>query len=183
LNDTIKAICDRLASEGFTAYAPDLYHGQLAVTIEEAEVLSENLDQEQAKADVAGAMNFLSERAKGDRLAVIGFSLGAFFALDLSTQAPEVKAVVLFYGTGPGDFSQANAAYLGHFAEDDEYEPADWVNHLETALRDAGRPVTFHHYRGSGHWFFEADRLGAYNPSAAQLAWERTLYFLKGTLE
>jgi carboxymethylenebutenolidase len=40
LNDTMKEVCDRLARQGFIAYAPDLYHGKLASTIEEAEVLS-----------------------------------------------------------------------------------------------------------------------------------------------
>ena len=30
LNDQIKGVCDELAKEGFTALAPDLYHGELA---------------------------------------------------------------------------------------------------------------------------------------------------------
>ena len=30
LNPQIKRVCDRLATEGFTALAPDLYHGELA---------------------------------------------------------------------------------------------------------------------------------------------------------
>lgn len=51
----------------------------------------------------------------------------------------------------------------------------------ETARRAAGlmpRPVTFHRYGGTGHWFFEHDRAQAYDPEAASLAWERTLAFL-----
>ena len=39
--------------------------------------------------------------------------------------------------------------------------------------------MTFHRYPGTGHWFFEADRTQAYNQAAADLAWERTLAFLK----
>jgi N-acyl-D-aspartate/D-glutamate deacylase len=34
-------------------------------------------------------------------------------------------------------------------------------------------------YSGEGHWFFEPDRLQAYNKAAAGLAWERTLDFLE----
>jgi dienelactone hydrolase len=45
--------------------------------------------------------------------------------------------------------------------------------------RRSGRPVTFHHYSGCGDWFFEPDRVQAYNPAAASLVWERTLAFLK----
>ena len=50
---------------------------------------------------------------------------------------------------------------------------------MEEAMRNAGRSVTFHHYPGIGHWFFESDRADAYNEAAAALAWQRTLAFLK----
>ena len=184
LNDTIKAICNRLAESGFVAFAPDLYHGQVAVTIPEAETLGSALDTNhlQAKAEIAEATLFLGERAgqAGRGLAVICFSLGAYYALDLAAAQPEqIRSVVLFYGTGPGDFSTSKAAYLGHFAEQDPYEPSSNVDELEAALREAGRPVTFYRYPGTGHWFFEPDRTDAYNQAAANLAWERTLAFLK----
>lgn len=39
LNDTLKAFCTRLAESGFVAFAPDLFHGQIADTIAEAEAL------------------------------------------------------------------------------------------------------------------------------------------------
>lgn len=180
LNDTIRDFCTRLGEAGFVAFAPDLYHGKVATTIAEAENLSGAHDGAQARADIAGAVDFLSQRAApGSRLAVIGFSFGAYYALEISAADPDrVGAVVLFYGTGPADFAAAKAAYLGHFAENDDYEPAPYVNGLEDALRAAGRPVTFYRYPGTGHWFFEPDRSDAYNPDAAALAWERTLAFL-----
>jgi carboxymethylenebutenolidase len=184
LNDTLKAVCMRLTEAGFVAFAPDLYHGQVADTIAEAETLGKALDANhlQAKAEIAEATLFLNERAgQAERgLAVIGFSLGAYYALDLAAAHPEhIRSVVLFYGTGPADHSKSKAAYLGHFAENDEYEPPSNVDELEEALRRAGRPVTFYRYPETGHWFFEADR-SAYNPAAASLAWERTLAFLRG---
>jgi carboxymethylenebutenolidase len=166
------------------AFAPDLYHGKVAVDIADAETLGKALDANhlQAKAEIAEATLFLNERAgQAERgLAVIGFSLGAYYALDLAAAHPEhIRSVVLFYGTGPADHSKSKAAYLGHFAENDEYEPPSNVDELEEALRRAGRPVTFYRYPEAGHWFFEADR-SAYNPAAASLAWERTLAFLRG---
>ena len=187
LNDTIKAFCTRLAEAGFVAFAPDLYHGKVADTIADAEALGQALDANhiQAKAEIRDATRFLGERAgQAERgLAVIGFSLGAYYALDLSVADPEhVSSVVIFYGTGVDDFNGSKAAYLGHFAENDPYEPQSNVDDLEESLRRAGRPVTFYRYGGTGHWFFESDRTEAYNQFAATLAWERTLTFLRNSL-
>jgi len=180
----MKAFCTRLTKSGFVAFAPDLYHGKVADNIADAETLGKALDANhlQAKADIADATMFLSERVgQADRgLAVIGFSLGAYYALDLAAADPEhIRSVVIFYGTGGGDYSDSRAAYLGHFAEKDEFEPQSNVDNLEESLRRAGRPVTFYRYSGTGHWFFEADRSQAYNQAAASLAWDRTLAFLR----
>jgi carboxymethylenebutenolidase len=184
LNDTLKAVCTRLAEAGFVAFAPDLYHGKVADTIAGAEALSKALDANylQARSEVAEAARFLNERVGStDRgLAAIGFSLGASYALDISNTAPEyIRSVVVFYGTWVDDLSNSRAAYLGHFAENDPFEPQANVDRLEGYLRRVGRPVTFYRYSGTGHWFFEPDRSDAYNRQAATLAWERTLTFLQ----
>jgi carboxymethylenebutenolidase len=184
LNDTMKAFCTRLAGSGFVAFAPDLYHGKVADNIADAEVLGKALDTNhlQAKAEIADATKFLNERVGHiDRgLAVIGFSLGAYYALDLAAANPEdIRSVVIFYGTGDSDSSNSRAAYLGHFAENDEFESQSSIDSLEESLKGAGRPVTFYRYSGTGHWFFEPDRTQAYNQAAASLAWDRTLAFLK----
>lgn len=186
LNDTMKAVCDRLAEAGFVAFAPDLYQGEVADTIPAAEALAGALFQrvEGAKAEVAAAAAFLADRAGGaDRgLAVIGFSLGASYALRLSNAAPEhIRRVVLFYGSGPDEFGDSQAAYLGHFGTEDDFEPLESVAHLADALHGAGRPVTIYTYEGTGHWFAEPDRPDAYDEAAAELAWERTLAFLRGS--
>jgi carboxymethylenebutenolidase len=91
-------------------FAPDLYHGKVAETIADAEALGKALDANhlQAKAEIGDATRFLSQRSgPADRgLAVIGFSLGAYYALDLAAADPEhIRSVVIFYGTGGGDFS------------------------------------------------------------------------------
>lgn len=182
LNDTIKAFCKRLADAGFVVFAPDLYHGQVTDTIPGAEAMSRALSAkyEQANAEILEAVRFLSERTGEADMAVIGFSMGAYYALELAAADPEhIHSVVLFYGTGGGDFSASRANYLGHFAETDEFEPTESVNELAETLKSAGRPVTFYTYPNSGHWFFESDRTDAYNAEAASLAWERTLDFLK----
>src|SRR4051812_35519642 len=140
LNDTIKAFCTRLAEAGFVAFAPHLYHGQVTDTIARAETLSSALGNNylRAQAQIAAATRFLSERAsQAERgLAVIGFSLGAAYALDLAaTDSEQLRSVVIFYGTGGGDFSSSRATYLGHFAENDPYEPQSGVDELEESLQ------------------------------------------------
>jgi len=187
LNEAIRSVCTRLSQSGFVAFAPDLYHGKVAKTIPEAEALAGEIDANhvQAEAEVAAAAALLSERVgRSERgLAVVAFSLGCYYALRLADGDPErVRSVVLFYGTdggAGGDFRNAKAAYLGHFAEHDPYETHANVDRLEGTLKGRGHPVTFYHYSGTGHWFFEPDRTDAFNQAAADLAWERTLAFLK----
>jgi len=119
----------------------------------------------------------------GARIGVIGFSLGAYWALHLSRARPDdVGAVVAVYGTDDGDYGTARAAYLGHFAEQDDFEPLEAVRALETKIRAAGREATFHVYPGTGHWFVEPNRPDVYDAAAAELVWERTLAFLKARL-
>jgi carboxymethylenebutenolidase len=182
LNPFFRDLCKRLAAEGFVAFAPDLYHGQVAHTIDEATQLRNKLKQKIAFDEIIAATEYLSslDAVTNKAISVIGFSLGARFALELSVAKPElVRAVVTFYGNCGLDYSPAKATYLGHFAETDEWVATSGVKKLEKSLRAAGRPVTFHTYPGTGHWFFENDRSDAYNIPAAQLAWERTLEFLK----
>ncbi len=92
--------------------------------------------------------------------------MGAAWAIELATgeQPDDFAAVVLFYGAAEGDFARSRAAFLGHFAPGDEWEPDEGVAALEAAIRAAGKEVTFHRYPGAGHWFFEADRPDAYDP-------------------
>lgn len=192
LTQPFERMCDRLAEAGFVAIAPDLYHGKTATTVEEAQVLSEELGQneERGRSDILGAVQILRQHEAtslaGGRgaFALVGFSLGGAYALDLSiTLAREVAAVVTFYASYPGlDYASAQAAYLCHFAQDDPFEPAESVVHLEQDLRAAQRPVSVHVYPGTRHWFFEENR-PEYNAEAASLAWQRTIAFLHRQLD
>jgi carboxymethylenebutenolidase len=184
LNDVFRSLCDRLAAAGFVAVAPDLWGGAVATTVAEAEGLIGQRDDAAILQAVAGALAHLRAHpaVRGDGLGAIGFSMGAAWAVGLAGARPELAAVTLFYGVGEGDFAAMRAAFLGHFAADDPWEPAEGVRWLEGELRAAGREVTFHTYPGAGHWFFEDDRPDAYSPAAAALAWERTLAFLRERL-
>jgi len=178
-------LCDRLAAQGFVAFAPDLYHGKTAETVEQAKALRSRLTRTQATREVIAAAEYLHDldAMTGAGLGVVGFSLGAYYALGLSVEKPEVvRAVVVFYGARAADYSPARAAYLGHFAATDDWVAASGVKKMEKSLRSANRAATFYVYEGTGHWFFEQDRPEAYNAEAAELAWQRTAEFLRSTL-
>ncbi|HYI25711.1 MAG TPA: dienelactone hydrolase family protein [Thermomicrobiales bacterium] len=189
LTEPFANACDRLAEAGFVALAPSLYENDAtATTIPEAEVLVARHD---ANPDDAGAVILAASEllrsnpaVSGTGIGAIGFSLGAWWAFHLSQQRPDdIAAVVAVYGTNDGDFTLAKAAYQGHFAENDDFEPLGGVNALETAIREAGREVGFHIYPDTGHWFVEPNQPDAYNAEAAALFWQRTLAFLANHLQ
>ena len=116
LTPFFKALCRRLAGRGFVVLAPDLYHGQTAETVDEAKRLRGRLKQQQAAQELQLATECLHglDGVTGPAIGVMGFSLGARFALELSVARPkEVGAVVAFYGTSQGNYAPAQAAYLG----------------------------------------------------------------------
>ena len=181
LNDFFKSLCDRLATAGFVAFAPDLYRGATASTIEQAEELMSKLSQEAARKDIVSSVRGLQIHpgVRGKRLGLVGFSMGAFWGLWLAQELPkDVAAVIVFYGTREGNYAKTQAAFLGHFAETDEFEPPASVRDLEKVLRVSGKDVTIHEYPGTTHWFFEEDRVDAYDARAAKIAWQRTIRFL-----
>ena len=192
LTEPFRQVCDRLAAAGFAALAPDLYHGKTTASEEEAQALGEALDQNVARwrGDITGAVQEVHRygptRSSGGRgkVALVGFSLGGAYALDMSVNlAEEVAAVVTFYVAWSGpDFSRSKAAYLCHFAEDDRFEPAGASAEMAQAIQAAGRPVTWFTYPGTKHWFFEENR-PEYDAEAARLSWERTLAFLHQQLD
>jgi carboxymethylenebutenolidase len=106
--------------------------------------------------------------------------MGGHWALWLS-QRPglPIGATVTFYGARAGDYSASRSAFQGHFADQDEWVSEAGLKKLRQSLEAAGRPAEFHTYPGTRHWFFESDRKDAFDPNAAELAWERTIRFLR----
>jgi carboxymethylenebutenolidase len=184
LNDDVRTYADRLAEAGFAAVAPDLYDGRVATTIEEADEYSSALNEDAADAIVLGAVDTLGESIgdPGARLGAVGFSMGSGWALWLPAQRPEIVASVTYYGTLSGpSLSRARTPVLGHFAESDPYESEEGLAEFERTLRIAGREAEIHRYPGAGHWFAEPSR-DAFVPEAADLAFDRTVDFLRRRL-
>lgn len=184
----IRDVADRLAAEGFVAIAPDLYRGAQTSEPDEAGKLVMEMRLDQAARDMGGAVDALlaMPETTGSGVGVIGFCVGGGLALYLASLEPEVAAAVCYYGfPRPGlewDLSTVKGAVLGHFAEDDDFAPRELADQMEQELRDAGVGVTFHHYPGTAHAFFNDDRPEVHDAEAADLSWRRTLDFLRGTL-
>lgn len=179
-NDCFRDLCDRLAREGFIVVAPDLYGGEVASTIEEADAMSSALDSTRAIEDVGAAFDFLREHENvAGGLCVMGISMGVGYVLGVvQNRANDVDAAVLFYGNGGGDFEDTYTTFLGHFAEHDEFDSARNIEALRERLQAGEESVTFHTYPDTEHWFLESDR-PEYDEEAASLAWSRTVEFLR----
>jgi carboxymethylenebutenolidase len=190
LTDFFKSLCDQLAAEGYVVLAADLYgDGRTTDDIATAEqfIQRESESYQNILATVQGAVNQLRSHpaANGKPIGVVSFSMGAAYALLAATEVSpnDIAAVVLFYGNHTGldaaNFAKSSAAFLGHFAEDDPYESVEDMRNTQAEMEKAGREASFYVYEGAGHWFFESNRPDAYAAEAAQLAWERTIGFLR----
>ena len=183
LDDDVIAYADRLVDAGFAVLAPDMFRGQVATTPDDAERLSQEGDAGIA-GDVAwAAMDRLAEELGPDApIAVLGWSFGAADAIWAPSVRERAMATVAYYGTYTDSFiAEASAPLLGHFAETDPFTSEDDIRELEEAYRTAGRDITIHRYPGTGHWFAEPSR-PEYRADAAELAFERTVDWLRTTL-
>jgi carboxymethylenebutenolidase len=189
LTDHIAEICDRLAAEGFVALAPDLFGGTTTHDADEAGKLLQELPVERAAQDLGGAVDYLLglDSVTSQKVGAVGFCMGGGFVLLLAAQqGDKVGAAVPFYGVGPGvpnSYAGLTAAVQGHYGESDQMYPVDQAKSLEQQIKaETGAEVTFYTYP-AGHAFHNDENLlGTYDPENAQLAWSRTLEFLKTQL-
>jgi carboxymethylenebutenolidase len=184
LNDHIRDVTDRFADAGFLGLAPDLYHGVLTSSPDEAGKLLMALQIDEAERDLRDAVEYLRSRT-GHPVGVVGFCMGG--ALSLFTACASgsgVGACVVYYGGHPKvtyDFDGLQAPVLGHWAEHDDFANAS-VKPIEDALATRGKPYEFHRYLGTRHAFFNDTRPAVYDLDAAGQSWQRTLRFLRENL-
>ncbi len=189
LTDHIADVTDRLAAEGFVALAPDLFGGRTTHDADEAGQLMSELPVDQAARDLGGAVDFLlgHEAVTSGTVGAVGFCMGGGFVLLLAAQqGDKVGAAVPYYGVGPAvpdSYRGLTAAVQGHYGERDDFYPADDARRQAEQIRsEAGVDVEFHFY-DAGHAFHnDTNKLGTYDPEQAQLAWSRTVEFLRSHL-
>ena len=184
LVEHIKHVCDRFAAEGFVALAPDLYHGVATKSPDEAGKLFMALSIARAAADLRGAADALLDRPEvtSDKVAAVGFCMGGQLALYAGAEFPDrIGAVVDFYGIHPNvriDPSRLRVPVLAHFAERDNSVKVADARALATNIEAAGGSIEAHFYPAD-HAFFNDSRPTVYDRGCSEMAWNRTLEFLR----
>lgn len=184
----IEQVADRFAEAGFTALAPDLYHGESSTEPDGAGKLMMGLNLAQAAKDLSGAVDHLVAVTGHNQVGVVGYCMGGGLALVLACQRPDaVAAAAPYYGvipwpTAQPEWSQLAAKVIGEYAELDDFAGPEVVKALETQLRDLGKEVTLHIHSGCHHAFFNDTRPEVYNSVAADIAFTRTIELFRSSL-
>ncbi len=186
----IRDVVDRFAAAGFSALAPDLFHGETTSEPDEAGKLMMALNIERASRDMSGSIAFLlqSDAVSTEKVGVIGFCMGGGLAMVVACNEPEsIGACSPFYGLIPWesvkpDFSKLQAPLRGHFAELDPFFGPEAAKALEQELKDLGKDAEIKVHANVDHAFFNDDRPEVHDTEASAEAWESMLDFMRNTL-
>ena len=185
LNPHIEDVARRIALEGFMAFAPDALTplGGYPGDEDKARELFAKLDPEKAREDFVAAAEWVGSRPDcTGKIGVVGFCWGGGIANTLATRLPDLAAAVPFYGAQPKaeDVARIKAPLLIHYAEHDERINAG-IAPYEAALKANHVRYQIFTYPGTQHGF-NNDTTPRFDKAAAQLAWQRTIDFLKKNL-
>ena len=188
LVDHIKDVCDRFAAEGFCALAPDLYHGDMTKSPDDAGKLMMALNIAETEKDMRGAIDYVLARDQctSSKVGTVGFCMGGQLSLYAAcASADKVGACVMYYGVHPDvhpDIPALQAPFIGFFAEKDAFVTPEVANTLDGNLKAAGKQSEVHIYDGADHAFFNDTRTEVYDATAAKDTWDRTLALYKANL-
>lgn len=186
LNENIKQITDRFAKEGFIALAVDLFKGKIASSAQEAQKMVDDLDSEEALANLLEASEYLhSTKINPDvgKAGVTGFCMGGKYALLLGSIDPSISAVAPFYGHVPNNLAldESDPPVLGQYGAEDDGIPLSEVEELEKILAEAGVEHELIVYPGVGHAFMN-DTNPHFKKDIAEKAWKRVIEFFQKNL-
>ena len=187
LNAHIEDVTRRLALEGFLALAPDALSplGGTPEDSEKAPALLGQLDKEKNTKNFVAAVKYLKTHPLSTRkVGVVGFCWGGAMANQVAVHSPDLVAAVPYYGAAPApeDVPKIKASLLLHYAGMDERINAG-IPAFEAALKAASVNCKIYIYEGAQHAFNNDMAPARYNKDVAQLAWQRTIAFLKEKLK
>jgi carboxymethylenebutenolidase len=186
LNPHFPDLARRLALEGFLALAPDLLSisGGTPADEDGARIAHEKTNREDMIVEAAAAVSFLKNHPESTgKVAAMGFCFGGGIVNRVATDSPALDAAVVYYGDQPpaDKVPGIKAPMLLHYAGND-----DRINKgteaFEAALKANNKKYTKYTYEGAQHAFNNDANAARYDKAAADLAWGRTLAFLKETL-
>ena len=189
LNDNIQKMTEKLATEGYTALAVDLYEGQVADKPEDAITLMKKASQNRKNFDsnVEQAHDYLKTKIKAGKIGTIGWCFGGTSSLNTALLLPKkIDATVIYYGSGiesdRDKLKVLEMPILGIFGELDQSIPVAKVKQFEQTLKSLDKSVEIDIYPNADHAF--ANPSGTrYNAIAAEDAWKKTIAFLKKNLQ
>jgi len=183
LNPHIRDVARRMALEGFVALAPDFLSpaGGTPDDEDKARDMIGKLDPAQTVANAEASLQFLvGLDGTNGKVGTIGFCWGGGLVNRFATASPELKAGVAYYGAQPPAEAVPNieAALLLHYAGLDARINAG-IDAYRKALEENGKTFEIHVYEGVNHAFNNDTSAARYDKAAADLAWQRTVAFLK----
>jgi carboxymethylenebutenolidase len=183
LNPHIKDVTRRMATEGFTALGLDYLSpmGGTPADEDKAREMIGQLKQPDVISYGKAAVDFLQGLPDGNgEVGAIGFCWGGGAVNNLAVNEPDLEAGVAYYGgqPKPEDVPKIAAALMLHYAGLDERINAG-IPAYEAALKEAGKTYELHMYEGANHAFNNDTNAARYDKEAAELAWSRTVAFLK----
>jgi carboxymethylenebutenolidase len=187
LQPHIKDVARRVALEGFVALAPDALSplGGTPATQEEAMPMFQKLDNETTKKDFTAAVKYLKTNPlTTGKVGCTGFCWGGGMTNQVAVSAPDLDAAAPYYGPQPKaeDVAKIKCPMLLHYAGNDE-RIDQGIPAFEKALKDAKIEYQIFIYPGAEHAFNNDSNPQRYNKEAADLAWGRTIKFLKEKLK
>jgi len=186
LNAHIKDVARRIALEGFIAIAPDLLSpvGGTPEDEDKARDLIGKLDRGKTVAALVSAVAFAKSRKNSTgKVGAVGFCWGGGMTNQLAVAAPDLNAAVAYYGPQPNaeDAAKIKAPLLLHYAGKDDFV-GKGIKAYEDALTAAKVPFEAFVYPDAQHAFNNDTNAARYDKAAADLAWGRTVGFLKAKL-
>ncbi len=179
LTDDIKSIADRYAAEGYLAFSPDLYHGQVATEPDEARKFAMGLERDLAAREIDAAIAWLKDVRGVGKVGCVGYCMGGGLTLATAMRpTSKVDAAHVYYGGGmPSDDQLATikVPVLGSYGATDAGIPKEQVDRLRAALTKAGVPNDITLYEGAGHSFFNKPGAPSHNAAAAADSWAKSL--------
>lgn len=200
VNDHIRSVTQRLANEGYVAFAPDLYYRERESTIPYAhpdraadrvmrtialsDAQEERVKDARVLSDIGAGLDALREHPEADpaRIAVLGFGMGARLAFLTACRHTETVRAAIAYGADRmvPVLSQArdlHAPVLLLFAGRDRATPAPHIDRVQAELSYLGKSHEVKIYPGAEQGFY-CEQRPTWDPRASEDAWSRTLSWL-----
>jgi carboxymethylenebutenolidase len=185
LNPHIEDIARRIALEGFLALGVDLLAplGGTPGDEDAARDMIGKLDPQQTLDNIVASAAWLRSHPRSTgKVGVVGFCWGGGLVNRLAVADPQLNAAVAYYGAQPKEgVDKIKAKLMLHYAGLDDRTNAG-IKDYEAALKAAGVNYQIFVYDGVNHAFNNDTSAARYDKAAADLAWSRTVAFLRESL-